>query len=907
VQIKVECSECGNTYQLQSENIGKKMRCTNPTCQTIFEIREVNTAAPSSPPLPPVQTASTRNAGARAETGYQTGNVGDIVPVLEAEVILDAFDVTDDEELIQDLDLDVDTAPPKKKEPKEVAWSDGTPPPKELDWDEEATTPPTSKKSKKKAPVVVVDDDPPPRRSYDDDDEEDLVGARASARTRRKQRRGKIAFVLLTAMVLGVGGYATVRLLDIFTKTEEKAFADAKGLYTEHKYPEAETQFIALIKKYPESNQIAEYTFLQKMANLRKSVYSVVNASEPKQSMELIILFETEHAADEQMKPDAYAIDFYETIQKEIEDVIVFADKQSQAKKYDDSDAALADVETLLPLLAKYQPEGVTPPAFATDTERIALVNSGARKRLVALAEMRKLAADPTDENLDRIREIITDFNLRKDGEAIIIWDMARKNAQLLVRYFADKPPVPASAAPEGNLPGLLLVPIIERGLNIPAGSAAPSATNSVFFALARGVLYALDEWDGRVLWATRVGIDVDTLPLRVPASDLNPELVLIPFNDGKQFGLSARLARTGQMLWHQPFDTPILGRPVLVGQRAFVPTRDEKGTISVLEITNGSRLGRIQTNHRLGVGGAKQPDKGILFFPADSAQVFVFDVEKHDEAGLRLDPFCLGVVSTGHPSRSLRCPALVIGDDQQNMRPSLLLMQADGLDGMLLRSYTLPPEGAAIPWPVIVPIDVRLNGWTWFEPFSDGEKLAMVTERGEFGLYGIHQPGNQDPPLFPLPAKSYRIDGTGLIEIRDNDPNVTPSLQSRGQVVYADENRYWVIAAGYLHQLDLGLTALEGPKLVQPRRPIPIGTPLHEGQVNSRRDIAVMVTQSTTGSACVATAIDLHTGKVRWMRQLGAIVQSESMSLADGTVTLDQAGGLFWFPKFTKPIPPEV
>ena len=46
--------------------------------------------------------------------------------------------------------------------------------------------------------------------------------------------------------------------------------------------------------------------------------------------------------------------------------------------------------------------------------------------------------------------------------------------------------------------------------------------------ALARGVLYALDQSTGQELWATRVGIDTATLPVRLPATPPAPELFLV-------------------------------------------------------------------------------------------------------------------------------------------------------------------------------------------------------------------------------------------------------------------------------------------------------------------------------------------------------------------------------------------
>src|SRR5205823_1288883 len=46
-----------------------------------------------------------------------------------------------------------------------------------------------------------------------------------------------------------------------------------------------------------------------------------------------------------------------------------------------------------------------------------------------------------------------------------------------------------------------------------------------VVLALARGVLYALDELTGEPRWAIRVGIDTTTLPVLLPRTPFSPEL----------------------------------------------------------------------------------------------------------------------------------------------------------------------------------------------------------------------------------------------------------------------------------------------------------------------------------------------------------------------------------------------
>src|SRR5262249_34865529 len=156
------------------------------------------------------------------------------------------------------------------------------------------------------------------------------------------------------------------------------------------------------------------------------------------------------------------------------------------------------------------------------------------------------------------------------------------------------------------------------------------------------------------------------------------------------------------------------------------------------------------------------------------------------------------------------------------------------------------------------VPAPIPLRGWTWYPPYCDSEKLAVVTDRGEFGLFGIKQSGNLDAPIFVLPP----------------DPYLIPEAHrpARGQIIYADEDSFWFLARGSLHQLRVGFDDERGLKLMSRGSALSLGEPLHAAQINARHDLAVVVTQPSASAACRATAIDLHTGDVRWQRQLGLI-----------------------------------
>src|SRR5262249_20754237 len=123
------------------------------------------------------------------------------------------------------------------------------------------------------------------------------------------------------------------------------------------------------------------------------------------------------------------------------------------------------------------------------------------------------------------------------------------------------------------------------------------------------------------------------------------------------------------------------------------------------------------------------------------------------------------------------------------------------------------------------------------------------------------------------------------------------PSPRGRAQVVYGQENEFWVLAKGGLLKLRL-TPPLRGGLGVVPlwTQPLPVGSPLHAGRVEEAGARLSVPTQSPTGQACLPPAVDAETGSVRWQRQLGLVCQREPLALRRGVLAADQGGGLFFF-----------
>src|SRR5262249_3024912 len=94
------------------------------------------------------------------------------------------------------------------------------------------------------------------------------------------------------------------------------------------------------------------------------------------------------------------------------------------------------------------------------------------------------------------------------------------------VHYVPVDKPVDEPRGTEEPEQGLLVDQLVQGNPPVPQPNAP------LVLALVRGVLYALNQTNGRIEWAVRVGIDTSKLPLRVPPSSGRPERLLALSSD---------------------------------------------------------------------------------------------------------------------------------------------------------------------------------------------------------------------------------------------------------------------------------------------------------------------------------------------------------------------------------------
>ncbi len=883
VPINVVCTHCESRLNLQEELLGKQMRC--PICLEVFTVATaaepmlVAAVAVEEQPVRSDDKPAIGRADAPAPK-YRSGSITDFIQVLPSE----AHEPPAVEE------------PTTAEAPKEVVWSATAEPPpstpeapREIAWSEHVEPPGDPAETEPR----TVEEAPSPETIVEREDRHEFI--------RPRKKRGRlVVLVVLVFIVLGglsLSGYFIKNYLDA---APDRLFALAKKEYDARNYEPARKYFEEFVKEHGDDPRATEARFFVEMCALRLAIYSVSVRADPlpaQQRLDAFLKTVQDPALRPFVEPSKFSFDVWESALKLTEEVATRGHDLFNREKPEDSLPWLKRADDLGKIVDSFRAAEQPRENIYKQIDELRQKMTEARGRLDFLADTAASLAEPDDDKIFAARKNADERGFNADPAILKLINDAERKILDLVGYKPIEPPVPPTRDRRAATTGLLFAPRLDTpvaGVPLPAGPA------TVFFALVHGVLYAHDENDGHVLWAMRTGIDSDTLPLTIPGSELYPELALVISNDGAKAGLTACLARSGETFWHQALPSACIGQPALVGQRLYVPLRDkpvpagqrprrdEVGVVLEIELATGLQIGRISLGRPIGAAAVRRPGTGQLFFPAEARGVYGFDVGRLGPDGARLDPVKLDMVETGHAAGSLRGDPIITPGDGDSAG-YLILGIADGLDSMKLRAFALPAGDKAPAGASVVPAPIELKGWLSFPPYADTEKLALVTDRGEFDLFGIRQAGNFDAPIFAMPPEPFTM---------PESPR-----PSRGQVVYADEERFWFLARGALHQLRLGFDFARGLKLVRHGVPLPLGEPLHAPQVNARLDTALVVTQASVDGTCWATAINLHTGRVRWQRQLGLITRMDPIRVSgtgdvgDAIVLMDRAGGLYEIP----------
>jgi outer membrane protein assembly factor BamB len=899
LHITVECPHCHEVFQVDPSLRGKSMRC--PVCRKIFDTSSAEVLpepdeadfAPvvEEPPGPPVVKTS--------------GTVGDVVPLLKAEIAAprppEVASPLPSPEVVEaswtgaaprPLGHVIDVPPPKPapqwqpppvREPSNPVAAPALPPEPSAEED----TSWLGELPADGAVAVVAPEEPslpegttvaqwspgnweaPPVRGAGTTA---VLPAPAPAPTRPPAKPPNRALRILVAMsVLGLGSlgvfvYLIIRVPPVEPERHDKALER----YNRGEFAEAGKRFRDLELDFRDSENQAFYHFMTGLCDLRDSTSQAHAVEDTKKAHNDLKEFLQAARADPQQQK--FQERFCDDLGKMCLDLASNLTAEAQRKVGEKP----ADVPFVRGLVVEARQALGEADAFPL----VGNVKEEAGKLRTALADIETSADlyERKDKTIDLLRILVRDESPFKAVAAVrdqlalesqglpglpnddavkkLLADAMRKHLEAVV-YTPAKAAPPAPAEDDADLlTNLLITPPVEDGMH-----KAP-AREGVIFALARGVLYALDAKTGRPLWAARVGLKA-RLPVWLPRPGKRPALVLVASADR---GLvTARDSLTGKPHWRHHMPSPCLGKPLLVDGRIYVPGYE--GQIDELD-QSGRLLGSFQVGRYLTAGGARQPGTSMLYFPEDSFTVYVLDVATKK---------CAGILYTEHPPESLHCEPVVLNSPDGKGEGHLLLCQADGVDATTLRLFPLP-----ITKPDTPPArEIQLPGWVSNAPYQDGETLAVVTDTGLLKMFGLKQKGTRDPDLFPL----FPEDRT----LRGDNPGAA-------LIAHADGYEFWVLAEGTLHRLRKGFDRQTGPKLLDVPPALDLGSPEHAGQTDAGGRTLFLTTRTPSGRSCQAAALDLSDGAVRWKRQLGLVPQIAPLGLGSRVLVQDRGGGLFLF-----------
>jgi outer membrane protein assembly factor BamB len=862
VAIVVPCPHCGTRFNLPADMSGKQTKCPNLGCRKPFVVKALQEKAPPEPdlfelppepeaPPPPPKPKAPKPAAAAEKPPQPKPPKPKPAPlpppaptgaVIEAEVF-------------------------GEPEVKEVVWSEGTDVP-----------PPPPAEPKKKKPAKPADDG--------DDDA-------VPVRRKKKSNRRPLVLAGMAIVAVGLVVFAIIYALGMSAKKEDQLAAKAKEHYEKGEYQDATKAFDLLVKEYPDGKKVGEYKFFAALSQMQSAVRSVTNRDDYEPGVKKLNEFVAAHKDEPLAKPGTgFGRDVLEAGKKLGEDVAAHAadrvkayqsDRAGKAGELARAERAVAAGRALVPVLDPFRGPDDGPLVRVTgmldDAEKGV---KRERDRTAALDRARAQLENPTDAVIQAAEAELAQAGFLEDAEAQALIATAKGRLRELVKYEPDAAePQPAPPTAAASL--LFVTPVGKDKLRTADPNDPPPGA---FLCVARGILYALDEDTGALLWAARVGPDVTDPPAvaRVPLADGLTDLAVVASNVGNAPALTGQVLRTGAVRWYQPLPAPAAGPPVVIGARAFVPLRDAIGTVYEFDLSTGARLGKIRLGQPVAERGAVlRPGTNLLYVPADARRLYVIDAGGKDDDGNRVNPRCAQAIATGHVAGALRVPPVFVGPDGlEDAQRFVILCVADGTARTQVRAYpvtAVAPGGGTVAETTAVPVaSLPVPGWVAFPPVTDGERLALVTDTGHVRLFGVNQPGNADKPLFALPAP----------------PAVgNPERPTPGLLVPVEEATYWAVAGGQIQKARLALVTNKGQEVVFAGAPVPAGEPVHAAQVNARRDTACAVVRALASSGVRAIAFDARTGDVRWQRQLGLVPAKGHAPVAQGTafVLVDEEG----------------
>src|SRR5262245_28802170 len=472
--------------------VGKSMRC--PVCQEVFVVRD--SGAPparggADEKAPPADSA------ARPRTDIppvvsRSGNVSDFVPLLR-----------DVESAVPPRPA---TAPPPPAKPREPAWTGGKKPPADSDfpWNEGGRLSPLnapkemtwSPELELVAPAAVPPPLPEGTEQEDDETEDEADDRSRYDRDRIRPRKKKtrlIVLMLLGVFVLGLGSVGAFLGIRYYRLTPERMFETASKNYEDGRYDDARRQFETIVNEYPHYERVPEAKFLAELSRVRHLIGSVKNREEPKGSIDAWTKFTARIQDDKDFAefagPAKKGVDVWQAGGKLLEDVVAKANDVFDQDKPEESEGWLKEAAEIEQSVDNFRPETVGKPdrTLANMANLRAKIDTARVRQSKITAAETKLGTG-SEEEREAAERYAKENGLEQDPAFKALLSRAERKIQEKAAYIREPKPIAPTAVPDDGLTSLLFAPRFDRAERRPL-----PGLNTVFYCLARGILYALD------------------------------------------------------------------------------------------------------------------------------------------------------------------------------------------------------------------------------------------------------------------------------------------------------------------------------------------------------------------------------------------------------------------------------
>ena len=721
------------------------------------------------------------------------------------------------------------------------------------------------------------------------------------SRDQRKLRVQRGLAVLLAAIVLLSGGLAAAvwyRYVSNQPNAEDE-WVEIQQLVEEHKWGVALKNLKAFEKGFPDSAHVEEIPYFVDYCNAGDEIFS--SRGDSVEGLNILKRIFEKHRDNPAYK--SYSADLFGALSRVAKRFLTHAEKTINDPSVLTTIQHARDSFELLKTVAHaaalkkvdWVPEEVSKVA-----SHLATVEQSAQRHLARRRATENLVlATSTDSNVDvdsvyenDERLVLENPELRTDKELLELRQSLYASEASRVRYepiatanLLEHEADSATTASKENGHRIYVV------LGQSTGAASEDDEQR-YFALSRGVLYAFDA-QGNHRWARPLGVDSHQLPVAIQRTNLNPQRVAVVSSNDNQ--LIALNVADGSVAWRyppepgrQPISASLTTVHIQAGpnstarQIGLLPVGTE---IHAIELVLGKPIGKYDLGYPVSAAGAveerlrygtqAQVVNKLVYFPAASKRVFAINPTCIDDPSVAA---CPSVLYTNHPAGALRSRPTVV-------EQYLVLTESSDLDRMKIRVFIVDSETGFAEFRMDAAREVSLGGWSWFEPAQTPDRIAVVTDQGNVGVYGLNlnNESNIEESLYSIigeddePAKS----------LGHHDP-------FRSLAIHTDEHLLWGMSGGRIHKFFLNIIEQSVISLWDDSDAFEMvqGAPLHKAQMDRFGQTFYLATMSTAGDQFLASSVDAENGAVNWQRQLGVTPATDPLVYKGrGVVLIDDTG----------------